>query len=150
MSKVYSHIGHDQFYKEMFMPIKNIPMFVKPHGGFWGSPLDTAQSWSAFVEQENFGKSKYKSCGFKFKLENAKVLTITNAQQLKDLPHQKDNDLFGMKLDSLFDQLDYEELSKTYDAIEVYVSKDYELYERLYGWDVDSVLVMNPDVVKMI
>ena len=44
--------------------------------------------------------------------------------------------------------LDFEKLSHKYDAIEVNISSDDELYYKLYGWDCDSILVMNPDVVQ--
>ncbi|MFR3519297.1 MAG: hypothetical protein ACLTT4_12785 [Coprobacillus cateniformis] len=43
--------------------------------------------------------------------------------------------------------LDFEELKRQYDAIEVNISNDYGLYWKLYGWDCDSILVMNSDVV---
>ena len=43
--------------------------------------------------------------------------------------------------------LDFEKLSKSYDVIEVNISADRDLYWELYGWDCDSILVMNPSVI---
>lgn len=36
-----------------------------------------------------------------------------------------------------------------YDAIELSLSADHRLYWDLYGWDCDSILVMNPDKIKI-
>ena len=46
---------------------------------------------------------------------------------------------------------DFEKLlSDGVDAIELFISDDRELYWSLYGWDCDSILIMNPDVVREI
>ena len=37
-----------------------------------------------------------------------------------------------------------------YDAILVNISNDHNLYWALYGWDCDSLLVLNKDVVEEI
>ena len=43
---------------------------------------------------------------------------------------------------------------KKYDAIELHLSDevtdDYleSLYFKLYGWDCDSILIMNPDIIR--
>ena len=43
--------------------------------------------------------------------------------------------------------LDFEKLSKDYDAIEVIdIGK---FYWALYGWDCNSILIMNPDIVEV-
>lgn len=49
--------------------------------------------------------------------------------------------------------IDFEALMKDYDAVEVHLSEDstcgYDdgLYWKMYAWDCDSILIMNPDVV---
>ena len=35
------------------------------------------------------------------------------------------------------------------DAIEVFISKDIELYDKLLGWDVDSILITNPEIIVL-
>ena len=34
------------------------------------------------------------------------------------------------------------------DALEVFV-EDIELYDKLLGWDVDSILIMNPEIIVL-
>lgn len=47
--------------------------------------------------------------------------------------------------------IDFERCTKLgYDAIELNLSADRQLYWELYGWDCDSILVMNPDRIKMV
>lgn len=70
--------------------------------------------------------------------EDTKILTINSNEQLKELPKQDNN------LNGLYCNLDFEKLSKEYDAIEVFISEDRDLYFSLYGWDCDSIVVMNP------
>ena len=43
--------------------------------------------------------------------------------------------------------LDFEKIAKEFGAIEVNISSDEKLYWKLYGWDCDSILIMNPNVV---
>lgn len=35
------------------------------------------------------------------------------------------------------------------DAIEVFISKDIELYDQLLGWDVDSIQIMNHEIIVL-
>ena len=67
------------------------------------------------------------------------------------LPHLNTyENVLGKHLSSSYDELDFEKLAEIYDAMVVYISADYNLYYRLYGWDVDSVLVFNPNVVEVV
>lgn len=78
---------------------------------------------------------------FKFQLdEKAKVLRIKSVNDLEELPKAQDG--FGHIV-----ILDFEKLAEQYDAIEVTIGYDRDLYYALYGWDCDSILIMNPDVV---
>ena len=38
-------------------------------------------------------------------------------------------------------------LAEIYDAVEVSISNDFDLYYQLYGWDCESIVIMNPDIV---
>lgn len=42
----------------------------------------------------------------------------------------------------------FRKISQKYDAVEINISSDGKLYWDLCGWDCDSILVMNPDVIK--
>ena len=45
--------------------------------------------------------------------------------------------------------LDFEAIALKYDAIEVNISNDWKLYDALYGWDCDSILVMNKKIIEI-
>ncbi len=51
--------------------------------------------------------------------------------------------------------LDFEELSKSYDGIELHLSEEETedifngLYWKLYGWDCDSILIFNKDIIVL-
>ena len=144
MNNIYVH-GGGKFDINKFTPIKN-RNFVKPSGGLWGSPINSSYGWLEWCEHNNFFLDKYKKDKFFFKLkENARLLYINNADMLQDLP-KVDIDMYS----SCFVVLDFEKLAQEYDAIEVNISSDRQLYWDLYGWDVDSILVMNSDVIEIV
>ena len=140
--KRYIHYGHKHFDKNLFMNIHN-SMFTKPNGGLWASDIESKYSWKNWCEENNFIECD-EDCSFTFQLsEEAKILKINHVEVLKVLPKYKSE--FDMPT---WIVLDFEKLSHKYDAIEVNISSDDELYYKLYGWDCDSILVMNPDVVQ--
>ena len=137
----YIHYGCATFEKEKFKSIKNLPECTKPFGGFWASRVNTKISWKNWCEDTQFETNLNDS--FIFTLNsNAKVLTISNIEQLQSLP--KIEWITSM----VQTNLDFEKLAKEYDTIEVLISKDGNLYHELYGWDCDSILIMNPDIIE--
>jgi hypothetical protein len=146
--KVYVHMGSNNFNKTLFRPISNRDYFVKPDGGLWASPVDSTYGWEQWVNDNNW-TDKYGEDRFYFRLkENTRLLYIDRAEQLSDLPQCIDPSLSYFY--RTFCTLDFEKLAQDYDAIEVSISSDEQLYYDLYGWDVDSLLVMNPDCVEVI
>jgi len=140
----YIHYGHDKFDKEKFEPIKNRREWIKPLGGLWASRVDAEFGWVNWCKDSGW-EDKLEQY-FKFKLkDNAKVLTITMSEQLKPLPRAKSEIMAR-----LYTIIDFEELAKQYDAMEVIISNDQELHRQLYGWDCDSIVIMNPDVIEII
>ena len=142
-NKKYIHYGHKHFDREKFQSIRNIPIFTKPDGGLWASPVDAEYGWKRWCKDENFRECN-KENSFTFTLsQNARVMTILSSKGAKALPKQE------VKLP--FDDwviVDFEKLREQgYDADEVKISNDPALYWALYGWDCDSILIMNPDVV---
>ena len=138
---------------ELFTPIHNRG-FVKPHGGLWASPENAIYGWKEWNEANNFIEI-IEDKSFKFTLtEGANVLDIYSVRDLDDLPKVI---IPGMpNWGSRMVNLDFEALmGQGYDAIELHFSKEDRsgcgfmegLYWALYGWDCDSILIMNPDVI---
>ena len=139
----YIHYGDDDFDINKFIPISNRSEATKPFGGFWGSRKNADFSWKEWCTEIDL-KSKDLTKKIQFSLSNgAKILVINNIKFLDKLPQNEENHI----VNKLFVTLDFEKLSKQYDAIEVLISEDERLYELLYGWDCDSILVMNPNVI---
>lgn len=149
--KIYVHDGHSNFDINLFKHISCRENFNKPLGGLWASPVDSSYTWEQWCLDNNFnytiGEDKYfQGEQFRFKLkDNARLLSITSAKQLDELPQIK-NDLTS----NIYKILDFKKLEEEYDAIEVLISMDHQLYWDLYGWDVDSIVVMNPDVIELL
>lgn len=149
--KIYVHDGHSNFDINLFKHISCRENFNKPLGGLWASPVDSPYTWEQWCLDNNFnytiGEDKYfQGEQFRFKLkDNARLLSITSAKQLDELPQIK-NDLTS----NIYKILDFKKLEEEYDAIEVLISMDHQLYWNLYGWDVDSIVVMNPDVIELL
>ena len=148
MSKKYIHYGHTEFRRDLFCEINNRLMFSKPWGGLWASPVDAEFGWIDWCEREDFCKYRVSEC-FEFILsDTAKVLHIYGVEQLDDLPRQDECLASWVCLD--FEQL----LSDGWDAVELHLSEETSyggfmngLYWSLYGWDCDSILIMNPEVI---
>ena len=143
--KKYIHYGSKEYIPQIMKPIKN-DFLPKPQGGLWASSIDATYSWKRWCD-----RNKLKECtennSFYFALkEDARILYINSVSDLDELPKIKNRH----KSLSGWVELDFEELAKKYDAIEVCISNDYGLYHALYGWDCDSIVVMNPDVVIVV
>lgn len=154
-SKKYIHYGHDRFDRNLFVPILNRALFVKPFGGLWASPVDAAWGWKQWCESENFHKGDMRK-SFTFTLtDDANVIHIRSVDGLNCLPKQ--GPYKRLKLDPSWYCIDFERLlSEGVDAIELHLSEEDHigvdflcgLYWQLYGWDCDSILIMNPEVVS--
>lgn len=144
MSPEFIHYGHDKFDKDLFVPVKNIG-FVKPVGGLWASPLYSNHSWRDWCLRENFRTEIYFNIYFTFTVnKDAKVYTIDSLNHLR---------LLSNYFDSMSNRniLDFELIAKEYDAI--WLTEEGEIATRytrpltLYGWDCESLLVLNPNVI---
>ena len=142
--KNYIHYGHTKFDKSVFNQIKNVDCSTKPKGGLWASDVESEHGWKEWCNENEF-RDCDKENSFTFTLsDNAKILYIESVNDLQSLPKGKDK--FGLNFSS-WCLLDFEKLEETYDAVEVSISSDFDLYYKLYGWDCDSIVIMNPDVV---
>lgn len=141
----YIHYGNNVFDKNRVNKIVNNPFSTKPQGGLWASSADAKFSWLDWSHVNDYCECK-KENSFTFALRpNAKVLTVNYLEDLDKLP-KIDNDLGFPR----WIYLDFETLAKEYDAIEVIISNDHRLYDALYGWDCDSILIFNPDIIDIL
>ena len=149
----YIHYGSNCFDRERFMPVKNRPDMIKPDGGLWASRENAKYGWYQWAKNiRNFAPSLETS--FEFSLaDNARILLIDNIMQLDGLPKNEKTifsvfpALSSISASSLWTFLDFELLSESYDAIEVLISEDRRLYDQLFTWDCDSILVTNPNII---
>lgn len=153
---IYIHYGSEHFQPEQFNPIKNrVYPWVKPEheSGMWASPVKSNWGWKKWCIGENFHVDRLEK-SFRFTLaKDARVCHLRSVDDLLKLPiiHSIYND---RNID-LFCCIDFEKAMQDYDAIELHLTQEppmefgeLGLYYLLYGWDCDSILVLNPDVVK--
>ena len=144
--KTYIHYGSKQFDKNKFKPIENMPNFSKPRGGFWASDVNAEFGWKEWNDNENFRECNVEN-SFKFTLNpNARIYEINSRYEAENMPQQ------GGQINRHYDILgcypDFEKIvAMGYDAVEVTLSRDWGLYHALYGWDCDSILILNKDIV---
>lgn len=146
----YIHCGSNHFYQNVFTPIKNVAYpWVKPDGGMWSSPVDSDNTWEDWC-QENVFRIETLDKKFRFILaEGSIILKIRSNKDLDELYSQGykriDLDQYPhLRGDEYY--LDFEKLlADGYDAIQVTITN--ETYWSLYGWDCDTLLVLNPDCV---
>ena len=125
----------DKFDIKLFKPIKN-RMHTKPEGGLWGSPVDCEYGWRQWCEDEGYG-----DLSSKFKTNCIGNTLIIN--HLIDL-----NNFIWQKNDYCNDFPDYEKMLKSGVDI-IYLTESGQRETRfsnpgLYGYDCESVLIMNP------
>lgn len=144
MAKTYIHYG-SAFDRKSFEKIKNVRTWTKPSGGFWASATNAKYGWSQWVRdndaQDTFSLDK----SFVFSLkESAKILKLETIEDLGNLPQRVDKTGLVFMRDVYY--LNFEQLVEDgFDAIEVAIDN---LYYPLYGWDCDSIVILNPDVIE--
>lgn len=148
----YIHYGAIEFNRSIFKPIKNIN-FIKPKGGLWASRTNAKYGWKDWCEDKCFrGCKKENSFSFYLK-QNANVIHLYSVDDLICLPqNQSMQSMYKFSTPTTY--LDFERMLRNgIDAIEIHISEDKSqdwndnLYYRLYGWDCDSILIMNPEII---
>jgi hypothetical protein len=152
MTMVYRHCGCKSFDARKFKAVKNEQFFFcKPVGGLWASPVreDGSTGWEEWCRSEDF-HVKLLQRHFDFSLSSSVRLVTINA--LSDL--QTLMERYAQTPDVRFPLsclvLDFEKMSADYDAIELTDNGQCETRfskPNLYGWDCESLLVLNPAVV---
>lgn len=145
MSKKYIHYGSTAFDPEMWNDVKNGGNITKPTGGLWASPIDADFGWQEWNAESHFKKC-YKENSFIFSLsERANVVRIHTMSDLDKLPQRK------LEYPTIATQIaiDFEKcVEEGIDAIEL-CTLDNGLYWALYGWDCESIIVLNKDIIEV-
>ncbi len=131
------HYGSSKYDPNKIKPIKNYN-WVKPRGGLWTSPINSEWCWKDWCDQSGFSDC-IESNSFKLKLKpETKILKIDSLADLITLPKIKSDDGH---------YLDFELLSSKFDVIWLTEKGQGETHLsgkiNLYGWDCESVLIMN-------
>ena len=139
----FIHYGHKEFNPKMFVNITNRILHSKPNGGLWASDINAKYGWKDWCEETEF-RECHTDNSFAFCLTPcAKILTINSVKDLEVLPVFKE-EIYNA---SIWCSLDFGQIARNYDVIEVNISEDSDLYYKLYGWDCDSIVVTNPNVI---
>ena len=120
-------------------PINNQDYRNKPSGGLWSSPINSNFGWKDWCECEQFQLDRLET-HFTFSF-NGNVLTINSPGDLYQMPWIATNEPFFIQYP------DFEKLAKSFDAIWLTdLGQDSTRFSKpnLYGWDCESVLIMNP------
>lgn len=149
MSVTYIHYGADKFDKDKFKPITNRFAWNKPLGGLWASRENDPLGWYRWSIDNEFHEEALEH-SFTFTLKpDANVYTIEKPKDIYALSRSSKEDLWPHSFYPDFEEC----IRKGIDAIEIIdiYGTDSEgedsVYMTLYGWDVNSILIMNPEVI---
>lgn len=135
------HYGDTRFSRRKFQPIRDIN-FIKPDGGLWASPVDAAYGWKDWCLSEQF-RCECLEKSFLFHIEG----NILRIDSIADLDQLQWGDSLGIGwISPLYEPL----LASGVDAIHLTDNGQRETrFSRpgLYGWDCESVLVLNANCV---
>ena len=139
------HYGSSEYNRKSFRPISDKVAWNKPDGGLWTSPVGSEWGWSDWCKAEDFGDlSKHFELDF-----FGTVLTIDSVGDL-DKFHWFDGG--GLPLHVSFTSLCVKPF--VYDAIHLTEKGEQATRltspKHLYGWDCETVLILNPDSIKQI
>lgn len=153
----FIHHGHKELNHSLFMEVKNAPFLPKPMFGFWGSKYTPREkflsSWHDFFI-DGFSPeivTKFNSGYFTFKIKpTANIIKLNSLLDLKIVEKK-----YRYETESLLDfnrldwvSLDWEKIAKDYDGCYVTEEGIEQLYNPLYGWDVESIVLFNLDCVE--
>jgi hypothetical protein len=114
----------------------------KPYGGLWSSPVDAEYGWKQWCEDNEFGDL---SNHFTFQF-TGNIFLINSLDDAKKM--------FWRRAESRKTYPDFARMSRHYDAI--HISNNgvqetmFDLDYDLYGWDCESVLILNPSSIKLL
>lgn len=155
LDKVFISYGTNNYDSSMVKPIDVNSLWGKsvnkPHGGLWGSPIDSDFGWGDFCNRDAF-QLKTLSKHFLFKLKKgSKICIIDKADDL--VRNSVYDDYMGLYI------LDIKSIVNNYDGIYVTnnavykTSRGIKLSNGIYVsnlslWDVESICVWNSAIIE--
>lgn len=148
--QIYIHYGATAFDPTKDFPIKNVRWWPKPDGGLWASRKNATFGWKDWCRQNEFRECDPAN-SFEFTMKDeSRIMVINTIAQLRRLPEVKDDHRFNTSY-----CIDFEKcLRSGIDAIELcWYGDEYQslingdLHFELYGWDCDSMVVLNPNAI---
>lgn len=144
--QIYVHYGSNKFDATKVHPKNKEFPWVKPNNALWASRIDDDDGWKNWCEWNDFHPESLKQ-SFRFTLkDDARIIFLRYPNDLCRLPKRKDYP--EMILGSTY-TIDFDAcVAQGIDAIEL-LDVD-ALYDPLYGWDCNSICILNPDIVEVI
>lgn len=152
----FIHLGRESLDRDKFVPVINRELFIKPYGGLWASPYyedsKYVSEWEHFCTIDFTSKNIDGGVIFEL-LPTTRIYTIDSYEDLKAMV-EKYPKISELEVGFLKNTIDFEKASKDYDVIYLTTKGEQETRHTmdysLYGWDVESILIMNFDVIKVI
>lgn len=162
MKQIYIHYGDDKFNINKFERIQNVPYSNKPFGGLWACREDARYDWKMWCLDNVDGDISLCDINKSFKFtikDSARWKTIKTYKDFEMLPKVKGKHDFMHTNRSLIDfeallrqgidvfELDYYENPESV-AKDNVLSTVRAMWSEFYTWDVDCIIVLNPDVIE--
>lgn len=147
--------GKTSYQKKKVRRVKNYPLINKFKGGLWTSPIDSKYGWRDFILQGNIHRPLNYPTVFRLK-GNSKIYIIDSIKDVEFLPttSKVDNNEFR----TLSVGIDFEKLIRLgYDGVYLtdngqsktrYTTSNSGI--RMYGWDVETVAIFNPEILRSV
>ena len=152
----YIHCGHSYFDIEKFeKPVTRRDYYLnKPYGGLWATPSSSNYTWRDWCIDNDYKADSIGYDRFTFYLsDTARVFHIRSVEDANKLPTIKPfkyrfTDPLNIKMFSFDWGYNWEKIVEQYDAVQLHLNENpWDLHFLLYGWDLDSIVVLNPDVI---
>lgn len=142
----FVHFGSSRLDRNKFKDISEETYCggLKPRGGLWGSN----ESLESYGWREWCIDNEYEcdtSSYFRFRLKDSARLLVVTGDELLEQSH-----LYAMEYPPSRTYKDWTSIRERYDAVYMAAGSDRDLYFKYYGWDCDSILVLNFDSIYQV
>lgn len=137
--------GKSSFNQEDFTPIKN-DNWCKPRGGLWTSLINSKLGWKQWCLSEDFEIDKL-STHFLISY-TGNTLKIDSLEDAKKMIWEQHKQSYFTIIPD-FEQMQKEGIDAIWLTPQGESETRFNSEYSLYGWDCESVLVMNPDYISI-